>query len=213
MSTQTFDFEDWGLIDFQTAWNKQRELAQEIRLGTRRSTLVFCQHPTVITIGRNGSNENVVASEEYLRKKDVQVIPIDRGGDVTLHNPGQLVGYPIFRLTDYKEDLHWFLRSIEECIIQTLAEFSIAGARESGMTGVWIEGMRKVCAIGVHCSRWVTTHGFALNVTNSTDDFSMIIPCGISDRRVTSISEEVNDGIDFNHVQQTCLASFQKNFF
>jgi len=212
-SMSTFDVEDWGLIDFQAAWEQQREIAREVRLGTRRSTLVFCQHPTVITIGRNGTEDNVVVSKEYLASKGVQVVAVDRGGDVTLHNPGQLVGYPIFRLTDFKEDLHWFLRTIEESIIGTLAGFSIVGSRESGLTGVWIEGMRKICAIGIHCSRWVTTHGFALNATNDTDDFSMIIPCGISDRRVTSISEEVNEQIDVSSVQQICVESFRKNFF
>ncbi len=213
MNNVAFDFEDWGLIDFQAAWKRQKQIAEDIRLGRRRSTLVFCQHPTVITIGRNGTDANIVASNEYHEKKGVYVAPINRGGDVTLHNPGQLVGYPIFRLTDFREDLHWFLRAIEECIIETIATFGIIGGREPGLTGVWVEGQRKICAIGIHCSRWITTHGFALNVTNDVDEFSMIIPCGISDRSVCSIQQETRDKIDFADVSEACRTAFEKFFF
>ncbi len=212
MKTPAFDFEDWGLINFREAWDRQNVIADDIRNQKRRSTLVFCQHPTVITIGRNGTDSNIIASQEYLENKGVDVVPINRGGDVTLHNPGQLVGYPIFYLTDFKEDLHWFLRTIENCVIDTLAAFDIIGGRENGLTGVWIEGQRKVCAIGIHSSRWITTHGFALNVVNDISEFSMIVPCGISDRSVCSMQSETVHTLDFSNVSAICRYSFEKYF-
>lgn len=206
------EIEEWGLIDFNDAWEKQRTLASAVLKGDKPSTLVLCEHPTVITIGRNGTDANVIATLEELTAKNVNVIPINRGGDVTLHNPGQLVGYPIFRLTDFREDLHWFLREIEECIISTIGQFGVSGGRVDGSTGVWIEHQRKVCAIGIHCSRWVTSHGFALNVNNDIREFEMIIPCGITDKEVTSIQIESPDVVNFQKVKEICAGEFNRRF-
>ncbi len=204
--------QEWGILDFTEAWERQRVLAGEVLRGERPSTLVLCQHPSVITIGRNGTDANIIATPLELAQKNIQVIPINRGGDVTLHNIGQLVGYPIFRLTDFREDLHWFLREIEACIIETIAEFGLTGGRIEQATGVWIEGQRKVCAIGIHCSRWVTSHGFALNVCNDMSEFELIIPCGIEDKGVTSISEENNATANIMNVQETCSKIFINHF-
>lgn len=206
------EIQEWGLIDFNEAWERQRTLADNVLKGDKPSTLVLCEHPTVITIGRNGTIDNVVATTDELAERNVSVIPINRGGDVTLHNPGQLVGYPIFRLTDYREDLHWFLREIEECIIATIAHFGVVGGRVDGSTGVWIEQQRKVCAIGIHCSRWITSHGFALNVNNDIREFEMIIPCGITDKDVTSIEAESHLVVNFKKVKDICADEFRRRF-
>ncbi len=204
--------QEWGIIDFTEAWERQRVLAGEVLRGEMPSTLVLCQHPSVITIGRNGTEANIIATPVELTKKNIQVVPINRGGDVTLHNIGQLVGYPIFRLTDFREDLHWFLREIEACIIETIAEFGLTGRRIEQATGVWIEEQRKICAIGIHCSRWVTSHGFALNVCNDMSEFELIIPCGIEDKGVTSISLENNATANIMNVQEVCKRMFINHF-
>jgi len=204
--------QEWGIVDFTEAWERQRVLATKVLRGEKPSTLVLCQHPSVITIGRNGTDANIIATPLELAQKNIQVIPINRGGDVTLHNIGQLVGYPIFRLTDFREDLHWFLREIEACIIETIAEFGLTGGRIEQATGVWIEGQRKVCAIGIHCSRWVTSHGFALNVCNDMSEFELIIPCGIEDKGVTSISLENNVTTNIVKVQEVCQRVFVNHF-
>lgn len=206
------EIQEWGILDFTEAWARQRELADKVLRGERPSTLVLCQHPSVITIGRNGTESNITAPPQELAKKNIQIIPINRGGDVTLHNIGQLVGYPIFRLTDFREDLHWFLREIEACIIETIAQFGLFGERIEQATGVWIERQRKVCAIGIHCSRWVTSHGFALNVCNDMSEFELIIPCGIKDKRVTSISRENNATVNILNVQEACRKIFVHHF-
>jgi lipoyl(octanoyl) transferase len=186
-----FDIEQWGMIDYMQAWDRQKVLQARVQRGEQNSTLVLCQHPTVITIGKNGTHDNVNLSEYEAHQLGVQIIANNRGGDVTLHNPGQLIGYPIFRLTDFKPDLHWFLRQLEECIIQTIARFGLQGGRVEGLTGVWLESDRKICAMGLHCSRWVTSHGFALNITNNMEEFDWIIPCGITDKKVTSMHIEM----------------------
>jgi len=202
------EIEHWGLIGYDEAWKRQKELQAEVQSG-RRSTLVLCEHPSVITIGRNGGTHNVLTGAA---QRGIPVVPVNRGGDVTLHNPGQLVGYPIFRLTDFREDLHWFLREIESCIIETIAAFGIGGGRVEGLTGVWIESERKICAIGIHCSRWVTSHGFALNVDNDLGEFSTIIPCGITDKDVTSMSRERGSRVTLAEVQEKCEKIFAKKF-
>ena len=140
------------------------------------------------------------------------MIDINRGGDVTMHNEGQLVGYPIFDLRDFKQDLHWFLRQIEQAIINTVSKFGMESDRVDGLTGVWLEQARKVCAIGLHCSRWVTSHGFALNVCNNVKDFDYIVPCGIDDKEVTSIENEIGTVVDMDKVKETVVAEFGKLF-
>ncbi len=204
--------EDWGLIDFNEAWRRQRELSDAILHRDHPDTLVFCQHPPVITLGRNTQSGSVLASRELLQGMGVDVIDINRGGEATIHNPGQLVGYPIFNLQRSKPDLHWFLRTIEQCIIDALGEFDIDAGRVDGLTGVWIEQQKKVCAIGIHCSRWVTSHGFALNVANNLDLFSMIIPCGITERGVTSMQLVTGTNVDLASVQTVVERQFRRKF-
>lgn len=206
-----FEFEDWGLIDYQEAWDKQKALVKEVQQG-RKSTLVFCQHPTVITIGKNGTDENLTKTTDFYQSNNIQVIWNNRGGDVTLHNQNQLVAYPIFNLTEFKEDLHWFLRVLEDCVIDTIANYNLHGGRYTGYTGVWLEEARKICAMGLNCSRWVTSHGLALNVSNDLEEFNYIIPCGIKEKEVTSIMKETGTYIDINKVKEQLLSSFIKNF-
>lgn len=183
--------ERWGLIDYRQAWERQRQYVQQIQQGIRGSTLVLCEHPAVITIGRAGTIANVICTAEELARRGIDLVETDRGGDVTLHNPGQLVGYPLFDLTKFRMDLHWFVRQLERCIIAAIGRWGIIGEQVEGLTGVWVEGHRKICAIGIRCSRWVTSHGFALNVANDLRQFECIIPCGIADREVTSMEREL----------------------
>lgn len=206
------EIQDWGLIDYFEAWERQKQLAKEIAQFRNRNVFVVCEHPTVITVGRAGKSENILLPTKFLEPKGIKVAYIERGGDVTLHNPGQLVGYPIFNLYDYRTDLHWFLREIENAIIELLRSFNIIGERIDGLTGVWVGGKRKICAIGLHCSRWVTFHGFALNVCNNLDEFNYIVPCGIKDKEVTSISKELGTKIDITEVKYKCIKFFEKRF-
>lgn len=206
------ELQDWALIDYEIAWAKQKALVSEIQNNPCRNVLVLCEHPTVITVGRAGKGSNILLPDKLLHAKDIKVVFNDRGGDVTLHNPGQLVGYPIFNLNNFKTDLHWFLREIEDAIIELIGMFGIKGERISGLTGVWVCGNRKICAIGLHCSRWVTSHGFALNVDNNLEEFNYIVPCGISDKGVTSISKEIGTNIDIDEVKSRCFEVFEKRF-
>lgn len=206
-----FKLEDWGLIDYQIAWDKQKQLVIDVQKG-KESTLVFCEHPSVITIGKNGTEENLTQTKDFYQIKGIDVIWNNRGGDVTLHNPKQLVAYPIFNLTNFKQDLHWFLRTLEECVIETISHYGLKGERFEGYTGVWLEQQRKICAMGLHCSRWVTSHGLALNVSNDLSEFEFIIPCGIKEKQVTSISAEIGTYIDIEEVKKQLLNAFQKNF-
>jgi lipoyl(octanoyl) transferase len=206
------EIQDWGLIDYLEAWERQKQIASDIIKNRNRNVFVVCEHPTVITVGRAGKQENILLPTKFLESKGIKVVYNDRGGDVTLHNPGQLVGYPIINLYDYKTDLHWFLREIENAIIELLASFNIMGERVEGLTGVWIERERKICAIGLHCSQWVTSHGFALNVCNNLDEFNYIVPCGIQNKGITSISKELGTEIDVSIVKQKCIEVFEKRF-
>ncbi len=186
------EVQDWGTIDFHDAWRRQRELADAVlRLG-HPDTLVFCEHPPVITLGRTTQEGSVLQSAELLAQKGIDVVAINRGGEATVHNPGQLVGYPIFHLARSRQDLHWFLRLLEQSVIDVLGAHGLAAQRVEGLTGVWIGESRKICAIGIHCSRWVTSHGFALNVTNDLRLFDAIVPCGIRERGVTSLERELS---------------------
>ena len=206
------DFESWGLIDYKSAWEKQKELVKSVQKGDRNSTLVLCEHPTVITMGRNGDYKNILFKPEFLKQMNVDIVEIERGGDVTIHNPGQLVGYPIFNLTNYRQDLHWFLREIEQLLIDLVSQYGIIGGRVEGMTGVWVQNKRKIAAIGMHCSRWVISHGFALNVCNNLMDFSYIVPCGIQTKEVTSIFKEIGTDIDIKKVESDCAGLFFERF-
>jgi len=206
------EIQDWGQIEYYEAWAKQKEIALDIQKNRNRNVLVLCEHPTVITIGRAGGSDNIITSKDFLKQMGINVVEIDRGGDVTMHNPGQLVGYPIFNLSSYKEDLHWFLREIEESIIEIIGHWNLKGGRVEGLTGVWLEEKRKIAAIGLHCSRWVTSHGFALNVCNNLFEFSYIVPCGITDKQVSSISSELGTNIDIEEVKKICKKVFENKF-
>jgi len=205
---RSLEIQSWGLVDYEDAWERQKLIVSEIQSQRNRNVLVFCQHPSVITIGRNGKESSLLFSIEFLKKKGIKVIYNDRGGDATLHNPLQLVGYPIFDLSCLKEDLHWFLRSIETNIISLLKVFNLTANTIPGLTGVWIEEQMKICAMGFHCSKWVTSHGFALNVANDLREFEYIVPCGIKNKSVTSISKEIGTYIDIKEVESEC-----KNIF
>lgn len=204
--------EDWSLIPFREAWSRQEAYVRDIQNGVRPSTLILCEHPPVLTIGREGGEHNVKIDPTLLSLQGIEMIPINRGGDITAHNPGQLIGYPLFNLSEFKEDLHWFLRSIEDIIMQVLEEYGIASGRVDGKTGVWIQEERKICAIGLHCSRWVTSHGFALNVNNDISIFDWIIPCGIPDKEVTSISREQGKNIDMEDLKEKCRKAYLEYF-
>lgn len=185
------DVTDWRVVDLGTlayrdAWARQLALVDTRKTGAGEDTLVLVEHPHVITLGRSRAAEaNVVAPG------DVEVVPIERGGDVTYHGPGQLVAYPIVLLVDGERDLHKFLRALEDAVIRTLARFGLAADRVAGKTGVWIDGARKICSIGIACRRWVTFHGLALNVTTDLAQFHRINPCGFDAAVMTSIAAEL----------------------
>jgi lipoyl(octanoyl) transferase len=185
MPVPRFDVRDLGRMPWAEALELQRRVAEQRKAGEVRDQLLFVEHPHVITMGRNGKAENLLLGEELLRQKGVEFHHTNRGGDVTYHGPGQLVGYPIFDLRDWKRDVVAYVRALEQCLIDALAEFGLQGERAQGMTGVWVGGA-KVAAIGVHISRWVTYHGFALNVDTDLDYFRLIVPCGLT-KPVTSL--------------------------
>jgi lipoyl(octanoyl) transferase len=175
-----------GRIDYGAALEMQQRLVAERKQGLIADQLLLLEHEHVVTLGRNGHMENLLASEEVMERAGISFYPTDRGGDVTYHGPGQLVGYPILDLRDWKRDVGAYVRGVEQAIIDTLAEFGIAGERIPKLTGVWVEG-RKIAAIGVHISRWVTSHGFALNVSTDLSYFQYIVPCGLT-KPVTSMA-------------------------
>ena len=179
------EFTDLGRMGYAGAMALQARLSTLRKAGGVCDQLLFVEHPPVITLGRNAEERNVLASREVLTRAGIDVQVTDRGGDVTYHGPGQLVGYPIFDLKDWQRDVGAYVRAIEEALIASLADFGLPGERTKGMTGVWVNG-GKVAAIGVHLSRWVTTHGFALNIDTDLDHFRYIVPCGLT-RPVTSL--------------------------
>lgn len=175
-----------GRIRYGDALSLQRQLVSDRKQGLVPDHLLLLEHPHVITMGRNGHSENLLASDEVMARAGIEFFPTDRGGDVTYHGPGQLVGYPILDLRDWKRDVGAYMRAIEQTIIDTLADFGIEAGRIPKLTGVWVDG-RKIAAIGVHLSRWVTSHGFALNVSTDLSYFQYIVPCGLT-RPVTSMA-------------------------
>ncbi|MEX1002334.1 MAG: lipoyl(octanoyl) transferase LipB [Crocinitomicaceae bacterium] len=206
-----------GLIDYKQCWDFQETLFKETidkkivlrdgkEKGATKNHLIFCEHPHVYTLGKSGKAENLLITEALLEKYNASFYKINRGGDITYHGPGQLVMYPIFDLDHFFTDIHKYMRFLEEAIILTLAEFGIKGGRVEGMTGVWIEGgtptERKICAMGVKSSRWVTMHGIALNVNTDLAYFNHIVPCGISDKSVTSIKKELGQEVPIKEVQK-----------
>jgi lipoyl(octanoyl) transferase len=184
---RTCEVRDLGRLGYAEAFALQRELVEQRKQGRIADQLIFVEHPHVITLGRNGNMENLLASEEVLRRAGIEFHPTDRGGDITYHGPGQIVGYPIFDLREWKRDVVAYVRAIEQVIVDVLGEFGIEAGCLKGCTGVWVQG-KKVAAIGVHVSRWVTSHGFALNHTTDLSYFQYIVPCGLT-KPVTSMQE------------------------
>lgn len=200
-----------GLSEYQEIWDLQKILFKRVTDSRDQNFLLLTEHKPVITIGKSGTEAHLVADSQSLQNRDIEVIKVDRGGDITFHGPGQLVGYPIFNLHNFKLDIHWYLRSLEQIIIDTLLQFNIKSTRVKNLTGVWIGG-KKICAIGVKITRWITMHGFALNVTTDLDYFQHIIPCGIRERGVTSISEILGNNIALKDVSRYLISNFEKYF-
>jgi lipoyl(octanoyl) transferase len=180
-----------GVMPYAQALDYQRQVARDRISGAiAEDVLLLVEHPPVVTMGRSAKERNLLASPEFLAARGVELFEVERGGDVTFHGPGQLVGYPIIDLKRHKRDLHWYLRQVEEALIQSLATLGLACERNAGYTGVWTQG-RKIASIGVHARDWVTWHGFALNVTTDLDYFGLIVPCGIQAVTMTSIEREL----------------------
>ncbi|GAA4310749.1 lipoyl(octanoyl) transferase LipB [Nibribacter koreensis] len=219
-----------GLIDYQQAWDYQEQLfkgildikAQNraIQEGEQQITpnyLLFCQHPHVYTLGKSGHLDHLLLDEQGLAQKEATFYKINRGGDITYHGPGQLVAYPLLDLDNFFTDIHKYLRLLEEAVIMTLADFGLKTGRIAGLTGVWLDfeeqkNPRKICAMGVKCSRWVTMHGLALNVNTDLSYFGNIVPCGISDKAVTSLQQELGRPVDMQEVEEKLLLHFQELF-
>ena len=224
-------FIDLGRIDFKEAWDYQTKLLTEIvqiKIDNRDKLvedqemtpnyLIFCEHPPIYTLGKSGSIENVLLSEDELKEQNIQFEKINRGGDITYHGPGQIVGYPVLDLENFFTDIHKYLRFLEECIIKTLAEYNVLAGRIEKATGVWLdvekgEKSRKICAMGIRCSRWVTMHGWAFNVNTDLSYFKNIIPCGITDKGVASLNEELaTENVEVEIVKQKLLYHFSDIF-
>ena len=241
VKNQQIIYEDLGMMDYQQAWDYQEALltnnvhiksaarTSEIAKGTMnedsltvdnldtKNYLLFVEHPPVYTLGKSGHIQNLLISEEERTAKGIQFFKINRGGDITFHGPGQVVGYPILDLEKFYTDIGRYLRNIEEVIILTLAEYGLDSQRSPGETGVWLDPNvpgkeRKICAIGVRCSRWITMHGFALNVNTELDYFNYIIPCGIQNKKVTSIKNELGKQLLMSEVKEKVKKNFAQVF-
>lgn len=226
---QNVFFKDLGIMPYQQAWDLQENILQQNvklkqaahqsgdELPATQHHLFFVEHPPVYTLGKSGHIENVLISEDQRQQKNIEFFKTNRGGDITFHGPQQIVGYPIFDLEKFTTDIGKYLRNLEEVIILTLADYGLKGERSSGETGVWLEpGLpgreRKICAMGVRCSRWITMHGFALNVNTDLSYFNFIIPCGIQNKQVTSLAKELGHTVDFTEVKENVKKNFEKVF-
>ena len=203
--------EDLGRRPYAEVLELQREIAKERIARTRPDTLLLVEHDPVVTLGRSSKAGHLLADERMLAARGVELFEIERGGDVTFHGPGQLVGYPIIDLTQHKQDLHWYLRQLEQVLIGTLATFGIHGSRVEKYTGVWV-GNRKIASIGVHARSWVTWHGFALNVSTELSYFDLIVPCGIPEVRMTSIEQELGRPVSIEEVGEAVIERFAARF-
>jgi lipoyl(octanoyl) transferase len=225
---------DLGVMGYQQAWDYQEVLMQEnlaIKQQMRtaeiektfyegadtQSHFLFVDHPHVYSLGKSGSMDNLLATPEFLSDNKIEFYKTNRGGDITYHGPGQIVAYPIFDLEKIKPDIVWYMRMLEEAVIRTLAEFGIIGERLPGETGVWLEPAhkdkaRKICALGVRTSRWITMHGLALNVNTDLKYFDYIVPCGITDKGVTSMTKELNQEVNMTLVKEKLLGHMQQIF-
>ncbi len=223
-------FSNTGLIDYKDSWDLQTLLFNRIiekKIANRsldpdktepvENYLLFCQHPHVYTLGKSGKADNLLISGEYLQAKGATYYEINRGGDITYHGPGQITAYPILDLDNFFTDIHKYLRLLEEAVIRTIAEYGITGGRIDGLTGVWVDyenpsGARKICAMGVKTSRWVTMHGLGFNVNTDLSYFGHIVPCGIQDKAVTSLAGELGREIDMEEVENKLLLHLTELF-
>jgi lipoyl(octanoyl) transferase len=211
VEARVLDVRKLGLVSYEDALALQRSLVDDRRAGRIGDTLLLLEHPHVITLGVRGGRSHVLATAEVLAARGVEIHETGRGGDVTYHGPGQIVGYPILDLNPDRRDVHQYVRDLEEVLIRTAADFGIAAGRVSGLTGVWV-GDEKLAAIGVRIARWITSHGFALNVTTDLDYFSLIVPCGIADRGVTSMSRLLGRPVELDKVQERIVSHFSNVF-
>jgi lipoate-protein ligase B len=211
MSDRELWVEDLGRRPYGEVLELQRELARERIAGARPDSLLLVEHEPVITLGRASKAAHLLASPDLLAARGVELFEIERGGDVTFHGPGQIVGYPIIDLARHRQDLHWYLRQLEAVLIETIGSFGIRGSRVEKHTGVWVGG-RKIASIGVHARNWVTWHGFALNVSTDLSWFDLIVPCGIPDVRVTSMSAELGREVAIDEVLPVIIATFASCF-
>ncbi len=225
-------FKDLGTRSYKEVWDLQEVLLKQnvetkaainnlppsaVGNATTINHLLFVEHQPVYTLGKSGHQENVLISEAELAKKGIEYFHINRGGDITFHGPEQLVGYPILDLDKFKTDLGWYLRSLEEVIIMTMGEYGLKGERSPGETGVWLEPNvtgkeRKICAMGIKCSRWITMHGFAFNVNTDLTYFDNIVPCGIANKQVTSLQKELGTFVPLSDVKQRVKRNFEYIF-
>jgi lipoyl(octanoyl) transferase len=233
MEKQVVELQDLGAMDYKAAWDYQESLlrknvalkAQAKEDGTAanadgtntRHYLLFVEHPPVYTLGKSGDIDHVLISPDERQQRGIDFYHTNRGGDITFHGPGQIVGYPILDLEKFYTDIGRFLRELEEVIIRTLGDYGISSGRSAGETGVWIDALkkgqeRKICAMGVRCSRWVTMHGFALNVNTDLGYFNHIIPCGIQNKKVTSMKEELGGTVDLAGVKEKIIKNFRDVF-
>ena len=203
--------EQLGLVDYADALRLQKERVAQRKAGAIPDTILLLEHPHVYTLGRNARRENLLVSTEAIRARGAQVFETDRGGDVTYHGPGQLVGYPIFDLTQHRRDLAWYMRSLEEVFIGVAHDFGIEAGRVAGATGVWV-GNEKLVAMGVRVSRWVTSHGFAFNVNTDLRFFEWIIPCGLRDKGVTSLARLLGHDVEMESVAEKVVERFGSVF-
>lgn len=234
MATQKVLFEDLGKMDYQLAWDYQEQLlSANVAIKSAKwdrevadtvvaeeetiHHLLFVEHPPVYTLGKSGKIEHVLISEQEREKNQLGFFRINRGGDITFHGPGQIVAYPILDLEKFFTDIGRYMRNLEEVVIRTIADYGLQGARSAGETGVWLDpGIkgkeRKICAIGIRCSRWITMHGFAFNVNTNLDYFNNIVPCGIQDKQVTSLQKELGRELPMEEVKSKVKKYFEEVF-
>jgi lipoyl(octanoyl) transferase len=223
-------FKDLGILDYKACWDYQETLFNEtvaLKIANRsaepesqiptKNYLLFVEHPHVYTLGKSGDTSHLLINEHQLEEKEATYYKINRGGDITYHGPGQLVGYPILDLDHFFTDIHKYLRLLEETIILTLDEYGIKAGRSKGETGVWLDDdnvfkARKICAMGVRCSRWVTMHGWGFNVNSNLDYFKNIVPCGIQDKAVTSLNKELGQDVDMTEIKEKLKKHFSTLF-
>jgi lipoyl(octanoyl) transferase len=206
-----FQVERLGLVDYAEGLNLQRERVAQRKAGVIPDTLLLLEHRHVYTLGRNAKQENLLISRDQLAARGAQVFEIDRGGDVTYHGPGQLVGYPIVDLAQHRRDIAWYMRCLEQILIEVAGEYGIQAGRLAGAPGVWV-GNNKLAAMGVHISRWVTSHGFAFNVNTDLRYFGWIVPCGLRDKGVTSLQKLLGRPIDMDEVAEKVIRHFGRVF-